>query len=601
LGLEDEDRFAQIPSLNDASLVSDVPAFSLVRYRAMVQDTFEPEYYTPLLEQRPRGGVEANGGTRLVTTKYRETAVAQPGFELREVDGAGLATRGVCYCVPLPAEGDWARGAAERWAADRCASSTAAAPKAATAISAEGAGVVRSAPVKRSRPDEDVDMGDGEAQRAEFCADFAAGKSRQRVAGSDPVAAPVAQSRCANEFGLNFPLPDEERYGRGASAACIVKLYDADAESLRICDIIEVVGVLCVDPEMAEFGCFVDHWQGARNPSTALVPRVHALLVRKLPFFNPLMPYSAQWFTEARLAESYPRSCAGPQVLAAVRETAVASLTGAVAGDTLAAQYLLLVLVSRTFVTRGLDSLGSWSLSLASWPEALPVSNLQEALGSLVPRCAHLKVTAETLNSRQWYPRKDEEVNRLVAGQLQLAPGTVVLIDETAMSEGQLEPRGVKAIMAIGTLIKENTLTFDYMYDVKVPLELTPVVVTSRKRSIVKEVSVTLPVRPAVGVASAAGAAENLEAVRLFLALVTRAPKPVDVPQDTQEKFGEDFSNARQRLDIPTELCGTWLCLARAYCLWQGEHALNTARWANVLELESQRLERCREDGLLRA
>jgi len=43
----------------------------------------------------------------------------------------------------------------------------------------------------------------------------------------------------------------------------------------------------------------------ARQPSTALVPRLHAISVRKLPFFHPLVPFSPDWLTEARLAAAY--------------------------------------------------------------------------------------------------------------------------------------------------------------------------------------------------------------------------------------------------------------------------------------------------------
>ena len=46
--------------------------------------------------------------------------------------------------------------------------------------------------------------------------------------------------------------------------------------------------------------------------------------------------------------------------------------------------------------------------------------------------------SAEALNEQRWRPRKDFVADRLVAAQLQLAGGTLLMVDETKMSEGQL-------------------------------------------------------------------------------------------------------------------------------------------------------------------
>eukprot|EP00928_Gymnodinium_smaydae_P088652 TRINITY_DN72716_c0_g1_i1.p1 TRINITY_DN72716_c0_g1~~TRINITY_DN72716_c0_g1_i1.p1 ORF type:complete len:672 (-),score=155.04 TRINITY_DN72716_c0_g1_i1:127-2070(-) len=602
LGLEDEDRLAQIPCLNDAGLISSLPPLSLVRYRAMVQDTFEPEFYASLLEERSEAG-SLTSQSRLVTTKYRDFSTPRQGFNLFELEGigAGLASRGVCYCVPLPGEAAWARDASARWARERHAGAEAAAKAAAAPAVGGGASASQAgSATKRSRPDEDVDMGESSIP-------VAAEAQRARVA-SAPMPATTTQLCSANEFGLNFPLPWEERHGQGSAAACLVKFYDSDANTARICDIIEVVGVLCVDPQMADFSSTTPLAQSAmgrdaRDPSTSLVPRLHAIHVRKLPFYHPMLPYTVQWLNEARLADAYQRSFAGgPAALSAVREAALAHLTGALAGDVLAAHYVLMLLVSRAFGKNAGQKLGSWSLCLSTWPAGHPVKDLHAALALVAARTAHLEVSSETLNNRKWYPRKDEVANRLVAGQLQLAPGTVVLLDESTLSEGQVAPAGVKALIAIGNLVKESELACDYMYDVKVPLELSPIIVTTQKRSILKDVAVALPVRPAVAATAAppasAAAGAGLEAVRLLIALVTRAPKPLAVPQDVVTLFGDDFVNIRQQLNVAPELCGTWMCLARAYCLWHGEESLAATRWAGVLGLEKQRLERCKEDGL---
>merc|ERR1719253_1350309 len=115
---------------------------------------------------------------------------------------------------------------------------------------------------------------------------------------------------------------------------------------------------------------------------------------------------------------------------------------------------MLMLLVSRTFGKVGDMQLGAWSCNLTNWPSQLSTNDLGNAIAALVPRAACLEITAETLNTRRWRPRKDFEADRLVASQLQLASGTAVVFDETKMTEGQLSDAGVKSLMAIAALAR---------------------------------------------------------------------------------------------------------------------------------------------------
>merc|ERR1719421_2784255 len=68
LGLENEEAYARIPCLNDVDLVDQIPPFTLVRYRCLVQDVFEQEIFDTVIEEVN----ELTGACRLVSTKYRE-------------------------------------------------------------------------------------------------------------------------------------------------------------------------------------------------------------------------------------------------------------------------------------------------------------------------------------------------------------------------------------------------------------------------------------------------------------------------------------------------------------------------------------------------
>ncbi|CAJ1444241.1 unnamed protein product, partial [Effrenium voratum] len=510
LELENEENFARVPCLNDV-LAEEIPPFSLVRYRCLVQDVFEPELYSMLLLDR-----EAQ---RFVTTKYRETLPG--GKDLQDLGRNGLGTRGAYYCVPLPGETPWAKAAA---AAGRTAAASAGQSQART---------------KRSR-DEDVDMADMEP--AAEAAPQVSQKPRQKQ----------------------------------------------DAESLRLCESIEILGVLCVDPSMANLGDAPSWPYDARSPSTALVPRLHGLVVRRLPFYHPALPFSPAFLSEARLAQAYQRGLGGLQQ---ARSAAIGLLQQSLK-DPLAAEYVLALLASRVYGHTSGMALGQWSLNISHWPEDTAKS-LHGAVSQLVPLAAHLPLTAETLSGGRWKPRKDFEANRLVAGKLQLAPGTTVLLDEAQMAQGTLNEVGVRAAQALNSLVTDQTLQCDFnSYDVPIPLEVNCLFV-SKGVSILKLADVVVPLQPQNVTTDMASVGAGLDAARFLLALITRQARPFSMPEEVTARFSEDFAQIRQEhQDVGQRTVHVWRSLARAVCLTHGEEVLSLERWNSVLAMERERLRR---------
>eukprot|EP00971_Amphidinium_carterae_P091010 1801336-Amphidinium_carterae.1 len=225
-------------------------------------------------------------------------------------------------------------------------------------------------------------MQDAEEQRAPALGDAKKGKP-QAPSGAAPAGAVALSSEA---FGLNFPVPCSDSPASGAATACIVKLYDEDAERVRVGDTVELIGVLCINPEGANFES--DAWdpQNACDPSTAFVPRLHVLHIRHLPFYNPLLPFTPAWLTEARLASAWQARFAEAAVSLQLREAAMAELARHCGGDRLAAEYILLLLASRTFANVGLKALGSWSLNIACGSHALDAKAICGGIGELVPR-----------------------------------------------------------------------------------------------------------------------------------------------------------------------------------------------------------------------
>lgn len=125
--LKSEKNYNSIPSLNEVP-VHQIKPNSLVRYRCMIQDIFNPVYFTNV--QRIRHKV--SGEKVYLSLKYRESIDIPDGYEIdgdilkehldelkigasekpddeEQVYQTNLEQRVTLYCVPIPGENDWTR------------------------------------------------------------------------------------------------------------------------------------------------------------------------------------------------------------------------------------------------------------------------------------------------------------------------------------------------------------------------------------------------------------------------------------------------------------------------------------------------------------
>ena len=91
-------------------------------------------------------------------------------------------------------------------------------------------------------------------------------------------------------------------------------------------------------------------------------------------------------------------------------------------------------------------------------------------------------MSLENMNKWRFSPKKDYNANRVTAGLLQLTDGmkqrrvsdyclewsmfagSHVLVDETALSAGQLNQDGVKNLTALGNVIQWQKLNYDFLF-----------------------------------------------------------------------------------------------------------------------------------------
>lgn len=593
---------AQVPVLTEDTAEL-VPNQCLVRFRGMVVDMLNPEYYVGEF-RRPDGTWH--------TAKYADQldeAVPQGG-ETR------IAERRPVLLVPVPAESEWV--AAPLAAAAR-ASLAALNPGAAAGANASGNGSASqggSAAPKRAREDggaelaaagDDVSMSmmvsDATGQTGVDDGDSAA--SRARRAGATGAAA-----------GAQGPGRQQEEATSGAAAGdlpagcCMAYVY-GDQE-LKLNDVVEVVGILSRVPELAaahmqqqeegQESMLVDDILASHLP-TSKVPRLHAILLKT---DSDSGPAAAPALSAADLA--------------AARARVLGFLSMVLGGDDLAAEYLLLQLVGRVQHRTAESAVGVLCLNLVAElnsPAAAAAAGVQQqqqqqaaqagvsplgaalaaAVGSLAPRCLALPLSIAALNRRPWWPRRDQNTQRLISGPLQLAPNTQVVLDETVMAAGSLNEVGLRNLAALQTLMARQKVGYDFeFFSLDQPAD-APVTVLSLGRSLLKEaVGVTLPLRPTAPLADAASVAAaatsaDLDPLRAYLAAVRCTD--FAIAPDTEVFLQQELAGARQKdREVNERTFHAWMNLARLLAVSHGEATLTRERWAAMQALESRRQQR---------
>jgi hypothetical protein len=87
---------------------------------------------------------------------------------------------------------------------------------------------------------------------------------------------------------------------------------------------------------------------------------------------------------------------------------------------------------------------------------------LADVLQNLSVHHVNLPLTIDGLNKTKFSPKSISE--NLEAGVLQLVDGTVLLVDETVLDEGQLVDPGVRNFQALQNVIQNQTLTYEFPY-----------------------------------------------------------------------------------------------------------------------------------------
>ena len=393
---------------------------------------------------------------------------------------------------------------------------------------------------------------------------------------------------------LNFPLPDE----RGP--ACLVHFYDQESK-FKVNDMVEFIGILSVDPGLAVFAdqsmedadgsvaptpddLITPEEQAVHHPPPSLVPRLHCLTFRHLMHSNPCVPYNIKGESCTHLMGQ----------LAEVRGELLSLLTQVACGDALAAEYILLHLVSSVYNWTGIMPVGKFALNVSGCPlsQSFP-QEVYKLLEQLVPKCHFLSMTLNNMNTLSFVPKKDYTANRLKSSILQLSESSHLIVDETALEAGQLDGNGVRNVTALGNVISWQKLEYDFnYYKAEFTTNLLVLILSEGKSLLSSDCHVVLrqcnTPQPAERVLSSISP-DTMEQMRAFLGVARLAE--YSLSSEMQEVLQNDFVKSRQQdhSNMTAEDFHLLLLMSRLMSLSYGQSTLTPEMWTRVKQMEAER------------
>ncbi|CAM4583757.1 unnamed protein product [Lepidochelys olivacea] len=412
---------------------------------------------------------------------------------------------------------------------------------------------------------------------------------------------------CSPPLDLNFPLPGEK------GPACLVKVYER-WDSFKVNDTLEVYGILSVDPVLSivnneerenssspldPMECMdTVEEQRVHSPPASLVPRIHVILAQKLQHINPLLPACLNEEESKSFVSSFMME------LSPLRAELLGFLTHALLGDSLAAEYLILHLISTVYARRDVLPLGKFTVNLSGCPRnSIFTEHIYRIIQQLVPAAYRLQMTIENMNHSRFIPHKDYTANRLVSGVLQLASNTSLVIDETLLEQGQLDTTGVHNVTALGNLITWQKVDYDFSYhQMEFPCNIN-VLITSEGRSLLPsdcQVQLQPQIIPPnmeeyINSLLTAVLPSMLNKFRIFLSLLRLLDYSIsdEVTKAVEEDFVEMRKNDPE--SITADDLHRTLLVARFLSLSAGQTTLSRERWLRAKQLEALRKTRLQQ------
>lgn len=414
----------------------------------------------------------------------------------------------------------------------------------------------------------------------------------------------------------SYPIPSD-----GKNKSCLIKVYDIKlVEYLRVNDIVHVSGLV----EPAEFeddsqlmtnknspnGTTESHqpenfeqttilgstdFEPASDFPHRLVPRVHVRKLKKLKHINPLLP------------DIISRDIIDVTKVKLARARMSTIFTQLLGGDSLAAEYLILSLISK--IHRRKPTTGHFSIGLSGFRPDMKflIEKLYDIISKITTHSHYIDMSIANLNNLRFTPTKDTENNKMIAGTLQLPDEMYLLLNETALSEGLLNAQGSQNLGTLSQIIRWQQHNYNFQFhSVKIDTDLKILVISEGKPILPVPYRVHLDNINDETVQSMRHSCENVDSFltdelltmfRYYITALADVPE-FDIPEDMVKTTQEYFANRRakdgsnnQPLFSADDL-SSYLTIARYLTISRGELNMTNDVWDDTCRMESTRSSR---------
>ncbi|PVU94216.1 hypothetical protein BB559_003056 [Furculomyces boomerangus] len=337
---------------------------------------------------------------------------------------------------------------------------------------------------------------------------------------------------------------------------------------------------------------------------------------------NVLWPTIQVLYSKPLPALYKPNPVMDKDSLVRTRTKCLQYISESIGKDELVATYLLLLLISRSSSTN--EKAGKLSVGITGVPQLSPsgldqivkaplptfgicsssyhhlsVNNLLLKLEKLVPAMVSVPLSIPLLNQYPFQPNAESEYG-LRSGLLQMAPHTLLVVDESSLNEGTLLEQGVRNISAIQKLCSDQKLGFIYPYQqIEVDLDVKSLVLSFKRPILKTDILVGLS-ESAVEVMESMhfenfGEKDVCE-MREYLreACFTNFSIPESLSTIISEEYAESRKKAHENKEkLPTQSdLFLKLTIARLLSLSKLEPILSKETWDEVMQLEGERMSR---------
>ncbi|KAJ3287270.1 hypothetical protein HDU79_005832 [Rhizoclosmatium sp. JEL0117] len=296
-------------------------------------------------------------------------------------------------------------------------------------------------------------------------------------------------------------------------------------------------------------------------------------------------------------------------------------------GDVLAAEYLLVHLITKMRARQDGIQTGNFPLNLHNIATASSSGSISDAVASLLPRVRRLPLSINYLNKsrvapgvfvsqehwKEMHPNASANelaVHGLVSGELQVPDRTSVVIDEVTMDSGILKEQGVINVRHLNDIISFGELPFaigngsdspDHSVG-KIPVDFSILVLSQAKCMF--DIQCILPIQsvsdynvPSVASTTNKPSEEAMNKMRAYIGAATRH-EDYSISEEMNELLTSFFISQRKETSekgLPLYTQEAFMLrmeIARALTLLNGEQTLTLEAWNKSGEMEAERLRR---------